>query len=332
MPNLMLTNRCNFNCPYCFGVDMMGPGNEKADMTRETFLGLLDWTERKRHESCTVHLMGGEPTLHEDFEWMAKTCASRDMSVKVFSNLASMRAPDHARALKDMPIRWIVNVNPPESRTRDQDKNLRKSLEDLGPKVTLTFNMQPEPCPNEWLIDLITGYGLGRDIKVGFVLPTLSHMNTHLETEDYPKVAQRVVDFSRLCDRFDISLDYECGVPWCSFTPEQLGELWHHNCEFFSSCDSVLDITPDGRVIYCLPLATFAQRRYTEFDNYLEAKLWFEDLLNPYRPLGSTPKCFGCNLLRRGVCRGGCMARVLRGARNVKDMKGADHVSSLGQG
>ena len=296
----------------------MSPRSSKLDMSREIFLDLVDWMTRDPYLRNTVHLMGGEPTLHKDFVQMVQTVQKKNLEVKIFSNLATKNAPEYAKDLKDLPVRWIINVNLPETRSANQDKNLRESLQILKDKVTLTFNMVPELCSQDWLIDLICEYKLNKNIKVGFVLPNLSHTNEHLKEEDYPKVARRVVDFASVCEKFDISLEYECGIPWCSFNSEQLGELWHLNSEFFSSCNSILDITPDGHVIYCLPLATFRAVHFANFKNYPEAKRWFESILTPYRPLGSTPRCFSCNLLRLGVCRGGCMARILHGAKNIR--------------
>ena len=36
MPNLMLTNYCNYKCSYCFGKDIMFPKNPRQMMSRET--------------------------------------------------------------------------------------------------------------------------------------------------------------------------------------------------------------------------------------------------------------------------------------------------------
>lgn len=332
MPNLMLTSRCNFNCSYCFGIDFMR-ANPNQYMTRQTFLNLIDWilkpsSGKAPMHRISLHLMGGEPTLHRDFVWMAKTAKSRIKDVKIFTNLATPNAPEYARELRDMEIRWIANVNPPETRTQEQDKNIRKSLKVLGARVTLTFNMVPEPSPNDWVMDLICQYGLKRTVKVGFVLPTLSHTNEHLRDEDYPRVVRRVDEFARTCDNFEITLSYECGIPWCAFTSAQLGELWRTNSKFFSACNSILDITPDGRVIYCLPLATMDAVPYYEFESYPAAKDWYESLLNPYRPLGSIPKCHSCNLMRMNICRGGCMARVLRGVKNIAPVQKGEKIDS----
>jgi radical SAM protein with 4Fe4S-binding SPASM domain len=296
----------------------MGAGNPVLDMSRETFLTLMDWLKKTPYRGNVVHLMGGEPTLHKDFACMAKTIKERGVELAVFSNAATPHAPDYAEQLQHLNIRWIVNVNPPESRTPQQEKYLRESLNILGDNVTLTFNMTPEPVPNEWLFDLIFGYKLRKKIKVGFVLPTLSHTNQHLHQEDYSKVAGRVVEFASRCETFGVTLEYECGIPWCVFTPHQLGQLWHYNSKFFSSCNSILDILPDGQIVYCLPLVTLHAVPFEQFEHYPAAKAWFESTFAPYRPLGSTAGCFSCNLMRSGVCRGGCLARILYGAHNIK--------------
>ena len=296
----------------------MGPDNVTLDMTRELFLALLAWLKKAPFDGNVVHLMGGEPTLHKDFVWMAEMTVNQGFDVAIFSNAATPKAPEYSEQLKHLDIRWIVNVNSPDTRTVAQEKSLRESLRILRENVTLTFNMTPEPVSNEWLVDLIYDYTLRKKIKVGFVLPTLSHKNQYLDNDDYSRVAERVVAFASFCETFDISLDYECGIPWCAFTPSQLGQLWHANAKFFSSCDSILDIMPNGCVMYCLPLATLYAVPFDQFEDYPAAKQWYESTLNPYRPMGSTPTCFSCNLLRSGVCRGGCVARILHGARNIK--------------
>ncbi|MCE5324341.1 radical SAM protein [bacterium] len=319
MPNLILTTKCNLDCSYCFGRDVMQKGGNKiADMSMEIFHELKAWIIRERQKITSVHLMGGEPTLNHNLVEMACSLLDEGLAVSIFSNCSTSESPVCAQWLKDKNVTWVVNVNPPESRTAQQDSFLRESLETLGEAVVITLNILPQQMDYEWTLDLIAQYGLARKIKIGFVLPTLSKTNEYLSDEDYPVVAERVVEFARLCNRFDVKLEYECGVPWCSFTTEQLGALWACNSSFFSSCDSRLDILPDGRVIYCLPLAELCSVAYSNFYSYREAKKWFEGSLSPYRPLGSKTECPSCRLMIQGPCRGGCLARTLSGAKNIE--------------
>ncbi len=316
MPNLMLTTACNFACRYCFGLDILGPGEPVTEMSSETFDGLCDWMLRSAHPPPIVHLMGGEPTLNRRFPEYALQLKDLGFDVAVFSNAATRRAAEYADRLHDQRIRWIVNVNPPSTRSPGQDANLRQTLPRLGDRATLTFNMTAEDVANDWVFDLIFDHGLSRKVKVGFVLPTLSHNNEHLAASDYPRVAARVREFARTCARYDVKIEFECGIPWCSFSAEDMGVLWSCGSTFFSACDSILDITPEGQVIYCLPLARYHAVHYTRFADYPAAKAHFEGKLNSFRIMGTKKECHLCLLMKAGLCCGGCMARVLSGVRS----------------
>jgi radical SAM protein with 4Fe4S-binding SPASM domain len=228
----------------------------------------------------------------------------------IFSNLATPNAARYAENLSDMPIRWVVNVNPPKTWNKGVEDKITGALKHLKQKAAITFNIMPYEDDNSWAIDLINKYDLDRTIKIGFVLPTLTGSNYSLDEDEYSIVAQKVVDLAEKAEEHDIRLEYECGIPWCAFTPEQLGKLWSCNSVFFSNCDSIMDITPDGKVIYCLPLATMYAKHYTEFSSYPDAKIWYEKTLNKYRPLSRKEECLTCNLMTQS-CRGGCLAKVL---------------------
>ncbi|MFH0781123.1 MAG: radical SAM protein [Pseudomonadota bacterium] len=313
----MLTTRCNFRCQYCFGQDFMGKKENQKDMSQKTYLNILEWLNRKSYPGKTLHLMGGEPTLHSQFVWFAKHACEENFNLAIFSNAATPNAFDYAKQLVDFPIRWVVNVNPPNTRSPEENRQLHNSLDVLKENATLTFNIMPSTTSHGWILDLIERHSLAKRIKIGLVLPTLSHQNRHLQRDEYPQVSKQLVNFAHVCSMHDISLEYECGIEMCTFSTDQLGMLWHLNAEVHSSCNSILDITPDGRIIYCLPLADFLQARFDEFENILEAKEWFEKKMTVFRPLGNTKNCVSCSLLNSKKCRGGCLARILGGVHNI---------------
>lgn len=312
----MLTNRCNFKCNYCFGMDWM-ENNHVPDMTKETFMDIINWYEIKPHRDRTIHLMGGEPTLHKDFIWMTNYLLDKKINVWIFTNLATKFSPKIAEVYIDIPLKWVVNVNPPEFRTDKENDYLYKSLEILGKNVTLTLNILPSLTSIDWIIDLIFKFNLSKKIKIGFALPTLSFKNEHLADNEYAVVANKVEEYAKYCKNFNISFDYECGIPWCSFTEAQLGELWSYGSKLFSTCNSILDITTDGKVIYCLPLSKMLAVHFSDFTDYPSAKDWFEQKFSMYRPMGTTDNCFDCILMKCGACRGGCLARILKGINNL---------------
>lgn len=316
MPNLMLTNWCNYKCPYCFGMDRMVPRVPQAAMSDETFLGILDWLARTHYDK-PIHLMGGEPTLHPKFEWIVDSLLERDYPITIFSNLATEKAPEYAEKLGVLPISWVVNVNPPYKWNAAQRERIETALSYLGENAAITFNIMPDEPDSLWAIDLIKRFKLRRNIKVGFVLPTITQVNYALDDNEYTVVAEKTMQLARDAARERITLAYECGVPTCAFTDAQLGELWKLGSKMNSGCCSRLDITPHGEVIYCLPLATVLSRHYTGFANYEEAKDWFEAKFQPYRQLGRRLECATCNMMRPDKCHGACLAKNLIEVNNL---------------
>lgn len=316
MPNLMLTNWCNYHCPYCFGVDMMAPKKKAEAMTRETFNGILDWLSKEPFDRV-IHLMGGEPTLNPDIEWMIEKLLDLEMRITIFSNMATRQAVELSEKLKDLPVAWVANVNNPTKWNKGQRENILQCLKNGGEKISLTFNIIPDE-PNElWALDLIRDYNLSRKIKVGFVLPTLTSSNYALKDDEYDIVAARVIDLVKNGEEMGISLEYECGVPVCTFTDEQLGFLWKHRSEVQSGCCSRLDITPNGEVMYCLPMSAAGKYHYTRFKSYPECLDWFEKTYAPYRMIGNRIECADCMLNNPIKCNGACLAKNLIGAKNI---------------
>lgn len=316
MPNLMLTNYCNYNCSYCFGKDIMYPKSTRQTMTRECFDGIVEWV-KKGPSDRIFHLMGGEPTLNPDIEWMVARLLEENMEITIFSNLATPRAVELSKKVADLPVNWVVNVNDPAHWNSVQQKNITTALELLKDKASLTFNVMPDEDDNMWALEYTKRYHLNNNIKVGFLLPTYNQTNMALEDDQYSVVATKVVRLAQEAAKVDVHLDYECGIPTCAFTDEQLGILWRCGSRLQSGCQSRLDITPDGEVIYCLPLATLGSKHYSQFDNYNEACIWFEMRFAPYRMLGRRIECATCNLHNSLSCNAGCLAKNLIDCKNI---------------
>lgn len=317
MPNLMLTNYCNYKCSYCFGKDIMYPKNPRLTMTRECFDGIVEWV-KKGPSDRIFHLMGGEPTLNPDIDWMVARLLEENMLVTIFSNLATRNAYELAKKIADLPVNWVVNVNDPDHWNTEQRKNITNSLEVLKSRASLTFNIMPDEDDNLWALEYTQRFHLNNNIKVGFLLPTYNQTNVALDDGQYAVVADKVVRLAQEAAKADVHLDYECGIPTCAFTDEQLGILWRCGSKLQSGCQSRLDITPDGNVIYCLPLATLGSKHYSQFDCYNDACIWFEQRFGPYRMLGRRIECATCNLHNSLLCNAGCLAKNLIDCKNIK--------------
>jgi len=64
----MVTDRCNFNCSYCFQKDVNPIKREEIDINKRILNTINSINEiRKNNRKCGIMLAGGEPTLDIDF-------------------------------------------------------------------------------------------------------------------------------------------------------------------------------------------------------------------------------------------------------------------------
>ncbi len=84
--HIMVTNRCNRRCPFCFDE------NRKfgKDITKENFLKILDIA--KKNNIKEVLLLGGEPLLHPDIVWLCKTCKEYGFKTVITTNYCNPKA------------------------------------------------------------------------------------------------------------------------------------------------------------------------------------------------------------------------------------------------
>lgn len=66
-PNILITNFCNQNCPFCFTRAEMSNKLIRKEMSLENFKKTL-LKIKKNPEIQVVKLLGGEPTLHSRFK------------------------------------------------------------------------------------------------------------------------------------------------------------------------------------------------------------------------------------------------------------------------
>ncbi|HDL01143.1 MAG TPA: radical SAM protein, partial [candidate division Zixibacteria bacterium] len=156
MPNLMVTNKCNLACSYCFGVEQMHPRMQKEYMSKEVFCSLLDWL--KQSNENYFHIMGGEPTQHPEFIWMLEISSKMSFVVDIFSNGITDFSPEELETVRRLSRTWIVNVNDPQKYTPIISAKLESLLQSLGEQVVLTFNIINTNYDPNYLFGYINKY------------------------------------------------------------------------------------------------------------------------------------------------------------------------------
>lgn len=309
MGNILLTNYCNRRCPYCFAQQRVVHGGGQA-ISAENLGKALEFL--KRSSLTSVGLLGGEPTLHPDFPEVLDRVLSYGFHVKLFTN-GMMPDPAVERLAKEEPGRvlTIVNVNHPDETPESEREHVAATLEVLGKRASLGFNIYRPDFDAAFLIDLVERYGLAPHIRIGLAQPILGGQNAYVQREEYPVVGHRLARFAERTGPKGINVGLDCGFTLCMFAPEDIGPMMYNGVTFKLLCSPVIDIGVDLSVWCCFPLSQWETTHLDQFENRQQAVQYYERKLEPFRAVGATKDCLECRHKAALNCRGGCAAQAI---------------------
>jgi radical SAM protein with 4Fe4S-binding SPASM domain len=312
MINLILTQVCNRRCEYCFAKDMLKAGNDSGFqfMAPALFEEALALAERSR--APEIRFLGGEPTLHPQFIPFARKVLSRGLKLLVFSNGLIPAAPlEFLKSCTPKQIGLLVNVNDEASYAPGEYERLKSRLGALGRRVTCGYNIGGPDFDLEPVIRLVPELGLYPSIRLGLAHPILSGENQHVKWGDVPVIARKIIEAARRADPLDIIFGLDCGFTLCMFR-DYYEDVISYRLNFKCSCQPVLDLTPDGKMWYCLALwghdKSFKLGDFPDLQGFREK---FESEFNRVRSAGMLDECPDCKFRRTGQCSGGCLSRIL---------------------
>ena len=313
MFNLILTQVCNRRCQYCFAREMLTEGADagKNHMEPSMFEAALALAERSR--APEIRFLGGEPTLHPEFVRFAQQVLGRGFKLLVFSNGLIPRGPlQFLKSCTQKQVGLLVNVNDEATYEPGEYDRLKDRLASLGQKVTCGYNISQPGFSLEPIIRLIPELNLARNIRLGMAQPVLSGKNQHLNWADVPAVANGIINAARLADPLDIILGLDCGFTQCMFR-EYYEDIISLRIHFKCCCQPVLDLTPDGKIWYCLALWGHPQFfKLGQFPDLQTFREEFEAKFAILRSAGLLDDCPDCKFRRTGQCSGGCFSRILQ--------------------
>jgi len=135
-------------------------------------------------------------------------------------------------------------------------------------------------------------------------------------------MAKRLMYYVEKCDKDQISLGFDCGMPLCLFSDEELGKLYKNGGNKIRfDCGTPLDIGPDMTVWNCFPLSNFNRKSIYDFNSIQEIKEYYMRMNKWIRAkgYGLFEECKTCRHLQTKRCAGGCLAHIIN-AFSQKDM------------
>jgi len=316
MANVLFTTYCNRNCSYCFAKEKVVLGRDRGDASKNMSIEALGHVIEfyRRNMLRRFVILGGEPTLHPNFNQMIDLVSSESFlkSISIFTNgLMPKNTLAYLVINPDPRIRIALNLNSPDNHTKSQMSSVEKTMETLGPKIGLGVNIYMAGQEYDYLIDAIEQYNLSRHVRVGLTQPIPGFKNVYAMEEDIPAIAVDILEFAEKFYKKNISFSFDCGFRFCMFSLDQHKELLRMGINFKSVCSPIIDIGPDLSVWRCFPLNSNICGLLTDFTSKNEIVDFYEKEYKSFIPMGNMPECPECRYRVNSLCSGGCLSRTL---------------------
>lgn len=290
--------------------------NNKQLMGVSELRELLDWF--KKQDINSFGILGGEPTLHPDFNNLIGILSEYEMSV-IFPTNGIFENKKREAFLMNVIRMVVVHVNSVDFYKNDQYQTLIDNVKFLSDieniSVEARFVIENDDIPVQQLLDFSKNTGV-ETIKFVFAKPEAHKKNSFLSLQEVknllPIVKEAVV---RLRDNglrseivgllpFCVISGYE-DVYFIKNTQKERALMCAENIS--QDFDTSIVINPDLTANVCsvLPITTM-NRRVTEYGNLDEVKDDFEKRFIRIKEKPLFDECHECSDF--GVtCQGGCL-------------------------
>ena len=306
--NLFLTTGCNERCSFCYAESYFQTTGKPADATQvlahlEHYAGLvraaeaagelpagyesdLDEETRTLFSARTINLLGGEPTLHPQFEPIVRGIQSLGLGAIVFTNASR---PERIQAVQD--ALWTVVVN---GHFAERAPALGLDMKRVHANLPLQPGQDPLPA-----LEVIRAAGI-RTLYLAFAAPAGGAPGEYFTPNDLEAMQAVHVTATEFCAREGIFLAYDCSFPVCVDEERTLG----------AKCTSVPILDAEGMVTICGGeyLHAAGRRPLREFSSVREIHAYTYRLIEGLRALPSRfDVCNDCRHFN-AACHGMCLA------------------------
>lgn len=319
MPNIMITERCNLRCGYCFASEKLG----EQEMPLPAFVKALAFCTKEQPNS-RVGIIGGEPTLHNDFENILKTAISSNAeSITVFTNGTNLE--QYVKLLTHRKVGLLINFNDVDTMGKDlydkMGKGVMRMHKDYMPgNFTLGLNVHKPSVPQlDDMLELCKLMKLTK-IRLSVSVPPAERMKEQHILNYFGELKQTYIDICTSFDAIGVAVSQDCNyIPRCVFSHGEvtmLTELSQKYTEKLQTridyinptvCRPVIDILPNLKAIRCFGLSEALTVDISAFENLNELVGYFSVRLdNPLNCKRIGAACESCRSLYVG-CNMGCL-------------------------
>ena len=324
---LIVTNKCNFNCKYCF-VDNMYNSKERSEIqhspsnmqmsmqvAKKSIDNLLTILKKNKTKFLNIEFFGGEPLMNWPIiEFVLKTFKNGNPNeVKILYSITtngSLITEKMARLFKKFGVTVTVSFDAPSKIEKSIIKNVKggelvkKNLEILKKeKNWVTFNsvISKETIHDFDGIKLVDAAKYYNIAMIGLILD--------LDLEFYKNETNR----SKVIEELWLTYQYgkSQGIPIVGYWHQIFNQIIRKQSinlvSGYKTCPATgckLSIEPEGHVFICKCCSDYIGK-IDNFKDILNSSVYKNYTMRAYR---NAPECQGCEI--EGFCSGVCMGSL----------------------
>lgn len=337
MANVMMTDVCNLQCPYCFANEFVN--KNKNEISEDAFDKAVEFIIGDGTHN-TVGLIGGEPTVHSQFEYLMRKLIKdkRVNGIMLYTNgILLNRFWDVVCHSK---THLLINCNSPKEIGQSQFDILLKNLDVLfntkmcGDRVTLGINMYNKQFEYGYMLDLLKRFNQKR-VRFSIAVPNVDE-ERNVDAHSYFSVMKpRMLEFFHELLSNGIIPNFDCNkIPSCLLDEAELrafdkyfeNDFVKDNIDKSNivtvdvKCRPVIDIRQDLTAVRCFGLSETTKQNITDYTGIKELENYYVRTVDAYAYNTSyCQKCNECHLRSVMKCTGGCLAYKIRQINQMKE-------------
>ena len=225
-PNILLTDTCNQSCKYCFAQAIMKATPMKF-MSLANFQIIID--ELRQINTKTIRLLGGEPTLHPQFEQIITLASTHFDNILLFTN--GLYSKNVASILKKNSKKILLNINI-DTPAFESDSLKRKAILNeidtfsLISTVIISFTLNDLSNSYQQLLGYFTERQLAR-IHGSFSIAKKEITETpYFRRKNYKALGNHILDIATFLHQKKLrSIVVDCGLQPAMFDKQDLETL-----------------------------------------------------------------------------------------------------------
>lgn len=337
MANVMMTDVCNLRCPYCFANEFVN--KNKNEISEDAFDKAVEFIIGDGTHN-TVGLIGGEPTVHSQFEYLMRKLIKDERIEGIMLYTNGILIDRFWDVICHPKIHLLINCNSPKDIGEKQYASLLKNLDTLfnqkmcGDRVTLGINTYSSNFDYDYMLDLLKRFEQ-RHVRFSITVPNMDE-NRNVDAHSYFKMMKpRMLDFFHDLLSAGIIPNFDCNkIPSCLMEENELREFDKYlNNEFIKNnvgksnivnsevrCRPVIDIRQDLTAVRCFGLSETTKQKISDYAGIKELENYYIRTVDAYAYNTSyCKKCNECHLRSVMKCTGGCLAYKIKQINHVKE-------------